>query len=114
MKYELFRFLYVLLSVLISSLAHTGRVSGASPAMSKLHMDPRAMQLPSLSPALSLALENDDASVLNRVLAEVSIYYFTKYPHMKSSDYYQAIGKKMTERYPVLKYPGTHPWVRKS
>ena len=51
-------------------------------------------------------------SIWNVVIAEAAQYYISKWPKIGDRTQYQAIGEKMTARYPCLKQEGKTPWVR--
>lgn len=75
---------------------------------------PDKIQLPTLSPALHIALSSGEknSSIFNQVLKECEIFYSATYPGMADSSYYQMIGKKMVSKYSCLGFAdGTNPWV---
>lgn len=75
---------------------------------------PDRMPLPDLSPALTCALNegHKTSDIFNQVLKECEIFYTVKFPSMADSAYYQAIGKKMIQKFPCLAFAdGTNPWV---
>jgi hypothetical protein len=73
---------------------------------------PDRIELPDFSPNTIMLLQaNNVEKALTAVLRESSIFYFFKYHSMSSSAHYQAIGQKLTRKYPCLQHEGPKPWV---
>ena len=89
----------------------TSQTADLTPALPK----PEDIELPRYSAGLLLALENYDGnpSTLNRMISETAMYYHAKYPAMRETIYYQAIGQKLIQEYPKLTHEGNKPWVSK-
>ena len=89
----------------------TSQTADLTPALPK----PEDIELPRYSAGLLLTLENYDGnpSTLNRMISETALYYHAKYPAMRETIYYQAIGQKLIQEYPKLTHEGNKPWVSK-
>jgi len=72
---------------------------------------PNKLELPQFAPNTILLLEQKHESAIKAVLTESSVYYYTKYPGISSTDYYQAIGQKLVRKFPFLEHDGKNPWV---
>lgn len=73
---------------------------------------PERIDLPEFSPNVVMMLQNNQGGeIFNAVLKEAAVYYQFKYPGMKDSTYYQAIGKKLVTKYPCLEHDGMRKWV---
>ena len=56
---------------------------------------------------------NDPESIWPSIITEAAEYYGSKWPEIDNRLQYQAIGEKITMKYPCLKMPqGRSPWVR--
>ncbi|XP_071845550.1 uncharacterized protein [Apostichopus japonicus] len=72
---------------------------------------PERIDLPEFSPNVVMMLQNNQGGeIFNAVLKEAAVYYQFKYPGMKDSTYYQAIGKKLVTKYPCLEHDGMRKW----
>lgn len=72
---------------------------------------PQKIELPDFSPNTIMLLNQKHEKAEKAVLRECSEYYHAKYPELKSSDYYQSIGKQLVTKFPFLAYEGKTPWV---
>lgn len=46
-----------------------------------------------------------------KMIAEAAHYYIAKFPDIKDSTEYQAVGRQMLARYPSIKQEGKEAWV---
>ena len=72
------------------------------------------IELPQFTPGVVMKLQQNDLSsgTLNDMLKQAANYYYYKYPTMKDSVYYQAIGLKLVKKYKCLIHEGSKPWAR--
>lgn len=73
------------------------------------------IELPVLNPTTVLLLQHNEVDrALPALLREAAQFYHFKYPNMRDTSYYQAIGAKLVKKYPCLVHDGTKPWVSKT
>ena len=68
--------------------------------------------LPTFSAFVSQNLARGNARLVwGKMIAEAAHYYIAKFPDIKDSTEYQAVGRQMLARYPSIKHEGKEAWV---
>ncbi|KAG8188438.1 hypothetical protein JTE90_008005 [Oedothorax gibbosus] len=79
---------------------------------SKFQLIDSETPLPEFSPTvLNHLLDGSDVTAIwGTFIDECAKYYFQRYPNIQNSSEYQAIGRKMYNKYPTIELDGKEPW----
>ena len=75
----------------------------------------KAAPLPVFDELTTRMLEQGTPELIwNKLVSQIAIYCYGKWPSIGDSSHYRFIGQKMLAKYPSIKQDGTNEWVSSS
>jgi len=72
----------------------------------------RAGPLPTFDELSMRMLEQGTPEIIwNKLVSQIALYYFGKWPTIGDSSHYREIGQKMLAKYPCIRQQGANEWV---
>ena len=78
----------------------------------ELSMAIHAAPLPTFDEVTMRMLEQGTPEIVwNKLVSQIAVYYYGKWPSIGDCSHYRVIGQKMLAKYPGIKQEGTNEWV---